>query len=768
MDAIQQAFSHKERNSDAMRSFGFRLRNQFSVNKAYRRPKELEWLQSLRQYKGLYDPEVKIEENNSKVYPKITRSKVNIVLSRLHEMLFPETDKNWEIEPTPEPKIAKETVRQIALSLVQADPQSGTVIKMPTPQDLLLAIKKHAKDTCEAMSSEIDDQLTEMDYPEETKKVLRSGLMYGTGVMKGPMIAKRTKRRWKPTKAGDDYEEQVDDEEVPDMQFTRLWDWYPDMSVTEMEHITGSFERHVMNKHDLRMLAKRSGFYSEMISQYLNDHPDGDYVPLNWEVDLQVIEVEAGSNKAGVAQVATGETDLDSRSTNRQLGKRYEVLEFWGYVDGHDLEACGWAVPDVELEYAANVWLLGNVPIASFLYPGALDQYKVFYYEKDETSIFGEGLARVMRHSQIAIAAAARMVLDNAACVAGPQVEVNWSLMTPDTDFQSFYSRKLWFREGKGIDAQYPALRIYNIDSHVAELLQIVEAFKAFADEETTLPTWLIGQMVSNETAQAASGRQSTITISIKDVVKNFDAYTEKVIKDIYAWNMDFNPRTDIKGDYKCKARGVSSLVMKEIRMQALAQLSTTLTPEERDYIPTRDFLAEKFKAHDLRTRLLTEDEVQKLRDARQQSEAVKLSLEMQRAEIAYKKSQTMGQLTKAKGHNVEANVAAGAAPEGQEVTDPRLTEAEIALENTKVQGEAEKIRREKESHDLEMAQKTEAHNLEMAAKQSQTAHDIANKDKMTAVKVESAKEMTKAGVQAKKTAAKMKPAAKKPAKTAK
>lgn len=759
---IEEAFSKKERNSTAMISFGFRLHNQFAVNKAYRRPKELEWLESLRQYKGLYDPEVKLDPLNSKVYPKITRSKINIVLSRLHEMLFPETDRNWEIVPTPEPQMAKETVREIARSLIKTDPTTGEVVKAPSVQELLAAIQKYSKERCERMSSVIDDQLTEMDYSGETKKVLRSGLMYGTGIMKGPLVAYRMKRRWSPTDDGKDYVENTENEEVPKLEAVRIWDWYPDMSVTEMDQISGSFERHIMNKHDVRGLRKRKGFYADMIEDYLRQHPDGDYTPLNWEVDLQVIEIEAGSGKQGSTQTSSGETD--TQSTNRQLGKRYEVLEFWGYVDGTDLEACGIDCPDVTLEYAANIWLLGDHPVAAFLFPGALDQYKVFYYEKDETSLFGEGLARVMRHSQIAIAAASRMVLDNAACVAGPQVEVNWSLMTPDTDINSFYSRKIWYREGKGVDAQYPALRVYNIDSHVDELLKIVDAFKQFADEETTLPTWLAGQLVSNETAQAASGRQATITISIKDVVKNFDAFTEGILRDMYAWNMDFNPRDDIKGDFKCKARGVSSLVMKEVRTQALAQLSTTLTPEEKDYIPTRDLLIEKFQAHDLKTKLLTEEEVAELRKGRQESAQVQLAMELQKAEIAYKKSQTMAQLTKAKGHNVEANIAAGAPPEGQEVTDPRLTEAEIALENTKVKGEEAKIARADEAHALEMQHKDEAHSVKIATETTKAAHDIKNQDKMTEQKVKSAEELAKAGAEAKKIAAKKKPAPAKPA----
>lgn len=1045
MDALQNAFSKKERNSEAMQSFGFRLRNQFFQNKSYRRAKELEWLESLRQYKGLWDPGVKIEENASRVYPKITRSKVNIVLSRLHELLFPELDKNWELGPTPEPKVSKEIVTKIVTALIESDPQTGEQ-KLPSIEDLRLAIKDYAKATSERMSSVIDDQLTEMDYPEETKKVLRSGLMYGTGIMKGPLVGKRTKRRWVPAKTGTDYEEFTDEEDVPDLQFTRIWDWYPDMSVTDIEQSEGSFERHIMNKHDLRKLMKRDDFYPEMIEQFLKDYPDGNYTPENWETELQTIEIEAGSGKGevGFSTVAGSSSDRNAAS-NRQMGRKYEVLEFWGYIDGNDLSACGLDIPDVTLEYAGNIWLLGDRPIKALLFPTALDQYKVFYYEKDETSIFGEGLAKIMRHSQLSIAASARMVLDNAACVtgdtevyrnqsshdpfskrpaiitlkelwetkhkhnsglrrmkirsvdeptgeifynrvvdvfnngmkdvfecktlhgyhikatddhrfmrddgewqefrefclgdmiavngrvdallkiciecgaelskegalrcrscaskienspwnrkqaeeaatstdasfssarqrwacqkdkkdvcercgakmdagvkldvhhkdgnpynnepenkltlchpchmwlhnrhdyfgqpfqhryvdydeivsieyigeeevfdlqleapnhnfiangfvahncvAGPQVEVNWSLMTEDTDLSSFYPRKIWYREGKGIDAQYPALRVYNIDSHVDELLKIIDAFKQFGDEETTLPTWMIGQMVNNETAQATSGRMATITVSIKDVVKNFDAFTEKVMRDLYAWNMEFNPRQDIKGDYQCKARGVSSLVMKEVRMQALNQLATTLTDQERDYIPTRELLSERFKAHDIAINLLTEEEVQKIHDARDQSIQNKLQIEMLQSEIAKNKAQSMSLLTKSKKTNVEAIKDAQAPPEGVEQTDPRLIEGDVALKQTDVVAKEAEIRRKEEQHSLNMQHQQEKHGVQIATDTTKAAQKMAIEGKQAEHGMEMKTQMTKAGVMAKKIAAKKKPAPAKPAKTTK
>lgn len=731
MDIIQEVFTGTKKNIEKLTSFGFRLRSQYSMNKIHRRAKELEWLESLRQYKRLYDPEVVIEANNSKVYPGITRSKINIVLSRLHEMLFPEMDKNYELDITPDPVVEKEVVLSIAKSLVQEDPETGTY-KVPTEDELRAGIKQYAKAACEKMGVVIDDQLTEMDYPEETKKVLRSGLMYGTGIMKGPMVGKRTKRIWKPVEGvSGEYEENVKDEDVPEFHSIWVWNWYPDMSVTEYDRAEGSFERHIMTKHDVRTLAKRPDFDADMIKEYLTDHPNGNYVPENWEVDLQVIEIEAGSGKSTsqrITTTVTGGTDDIQRSTNRQMGKKYEVLEFWGYVDGSDLEACGVQVDDVTLEYGANVWLLGDKPIKADLFEGALDQYKLFYYEKDETSLFGEGLARVMRHSQLSISAGARMALDNASCVAGPQLEVNWSLMTPGTDVNSFYPRKIWYREGRGIDAQYPALRVYNIDSHIDELLKIIEAFKQFGDEETTLPTWMIGQMSNNETAQATSGRLATITLSIKDIVKNFDAFTEKNIRSLYNWNMEFNPRKDIKGDYTCKARGVSSLVMKEIRMQALAQLTTTMTDEEREYIPTREFLQEKLKAHDLNINLLSEEEVAAKRDAQSQSEQNQLMLAQLQAEVGYKKAQTMAQLSKAKKVNIDGIVAAQTPPEIPQGGDPRLTEEQIALQQTERGGKEAEIRRQEEAHALELKHKQEKHEHELATGTAKTLSDISLK----------------------------------------
>ena len=165
MDAIQKAFKEaKTRTTEenqTMNEFGMRLHAQFDTNVSLRRPKEMEWLESLRQYKGLYDPSVKLDPLNSKVYPKLTRSKVNIVLSRLHEMLFPEIERNWMISVRKEPRISKEVVKALAAAMVATDEQGNQVV--PSINDLRLAIKAYADTTCQNMADQIDDQFLEME-----------------------------------------------------------------------------------------------------------------------------------------------------------------------------------------------------------------------------------------------------------------------------------------------------------------------------------------------------------------------------------------------------------------------------------------------------------------------------------------------------------------------------------------------------------------------------------------------------------------------------
>ena len=55
--------------------------------------------------------------------------------------------------------------------------------------------------------------------------------------------------------------------------------------------------------------------------------------------------------------------------------------------------------------------------------PGQRYPYHIYYLEQDETNIFGEGYATLLREDQIMLNTALRMMLDNAAKTSGPIYE---------------------------------------------------------------------------------------------------------------------------------------------------------------------------------------------------------------------------------------------------------------------------------------------------------------------------------------------------------
>ena len=145
-------------------------------------------------------------------------------------------------------------------------------------------------------------------------------------------------------------------------------------------------------------------------------------------------------------------------------------------------------------------------------------------------------------------------------------------------------------------------MRTITLDSHIAEYLAIIKQFMDFADLETAFPTYMLiePQKVGSETAQGASLRFGSTNITVKDIARNIDSFQASVITQMYAWNMEFSDDESIKGDYSVEARGLSSLVAKEVRMNALTELNRNMTADDAAWIKRDKMLQERFKVSDL------------------------------------------------------------------------------------------------------------------------------------------------------------------------
>ena len=673
-------------------SLGLKLRGKFKENETLREPKEKEWLEDLRMINGVYDPEVlsKIGAIRSKAYPKVARSKTISVEARLHEITDPDIGKPWGIAPSPESTISEEAMQRIVDEMVMIESAEWRQQKMqndqavatgqqppfpdlspeppvPDNEKIQEAFNQYAKEACKKMEVEIDDQLIDTKYTEKKKKVLRSGLHLGTGVIKGPLVIYKEVKKWRWNQNERRYVLDVKKVPRPYLDYVRIWDWYPDATVTEIDQCEGFFERHTMTKHEVRKLAKRSDFKADVINKYLTANPDGDCVFKSWEQELQNISSTEGEQKKG---------------------RKYEVLEYWGYADGRDLAECGVDVPEDRLneELQVNVWLLGSEPIKAVLNqtPKEEQPYHPFYFEKDETNIFGKGLPRVMRDSQINVCAATRMMLDNSSLCAGPQAELNVDLLDPEQDLENIHQFKIWLREGRNNEATAPAVRFFNVESHIQEYQAIIKQFLDFADLETAFPTYMLIEPAKsgNETAQGASIRSGSVNITVKDVAKNFDDFNSGVLEGMYAWNMEFNEDESIKGDYAVVAKGLSSLIAKEVRAMVLQQ-SEPIAEKYKAWVKEDEYLKELWKAMDMSTDILrTQEEHDLWVKDNSNPEMMQKQLDMLQAQIDEMNSKALKNTAMAKKQNVSAIKEANApqeAPVAPSGPSPEETEAKVA-----------------------------------------------------------------------------------------
>lgn len=607
-----------EFNKEALEKLGVAMKSKFDLAAADRVVLEQQWLKNLRQYRKKYDPEIEdlIPKERSKVYPGDTYVKIVTFVAKMMEMMFPATEHNFSINATPYPNIAQKDLQNILDGLrvqkqqmlmqqmqeqAQQNPEAAQQQMQqmqqmqdpkafePTSAEIEDAVKKFADERAENMMTECLDQLAEIDHPDLSKRALSSGAKYGIGVTKGPMVKYVETREWLQGEDGT-FTAEKKQKPRPYYEHVKVWDIFPDLAAKHWNDQEFMFERIVFARNQLTALAKREDMIAKNIKDYLRSNQEGNYKCRAYETQLNVLNLTANLNKR------------DSR--------KYEVIRYFGYLTGHELQQLGMNITekDLYIDILSDVWVLENVVIKAELAAFGdkpSDMYHAFIHMDDEDSgLTGIGLPEILRDTQMSRCAVRRMIMDNGASVAGPIWEVNEELLARGKEVAAIHSFQTIYRQGTGPDAQVPAVRQLNTESHLTELLSVEQELKKDIDIESNLPSWTVGNAQPLGEAFRTSQNMSQMTgganIITKDNVRSFDNYTKSLIESQVKWNMEFNDKEEIKGDYEVQPRGTISLVAKEVRGAALDQLATTLTQEERQYIDLRGLLIDRFAARDL------------------------------------------------------------------------------------------------------------------------------------------------------------------------
>ena len=679
-----------------LKLLGQKLNDLFSQYRSDRVIVEQRWLRNQRQYLGVYDPEVEasLEKNMSRAYPRITRVKCLSFLSRIMNLMFPGNEKNWSLQASPSPSLSKVDVKQAVAEAQQRDSKDG---QQPPPIDIpyvMAAVQRFADKQAAELEVLIDDQLQELggdqtyDFVQLNRRVLQSGIMYGPGLLRGPYMKTSKQAEWS---IGADGEPSVEIKTIykPMYEFLSVWDFYPDMSAKTLDTMDGYFTRSVMSRHQVRNLAKRPDFFGDVIKDYLKGiGQKGNFRAQNFETELRSMGVKVNVNE------------------QKTETTKYEVLVWHGAVSGDMLALCGVDVPRDKLadDMDAEVWMIDGTVIKVALNPWVelgmdVKTLHGFIFDEDDTSPVGAGLPNVMRDSQMAVCAMARMYLDNASVICGPNLEVNTALMRPDQDLSGAAPHKTWYRDDDGPSSQWPAVRNIEIEGHLQELMQGIKLFMDFADTETFVNPANGGDMAKMpsepmRTAAGASMLKGDAALPFKDVVRNFDSFTQSVIESLVAFNKQYRPDVAEDGDFNVIARGATSLIAKEVRGMQIDMLATTMTPEEKVRVDMDKFTKARFAVRDLTDMLLPPDEVQRAlaAQAQQQEQMQQQAQELAAAQLqeimsTVFKNMAQGQKNAANADATKVKAALEVLEQGLATTIAQMTGDPNAIGSQAAQG---------------------------------------------------------------------------------
>ena len=588
-----------------LQSLGARLKGLFTEYKDARRETEDEWIEDLRQFSGQYDPEIlaRLSEasgSRSKVFVGLSRTKVMAAYSRLVDLLFQSGDAFFGVQPTPRPKINPMKRAEMQQMLIQNIVQMGQGQPEEVIRQVLAENEERIRQglqeqeerlsvmASEEMQKDIEDQLIEENTEQKMKEAILEACIFGSGAIKSGTVKidkVQSYQRVEDEMGRSQYVMAMEEEARPEIESVSIFDLYPDPYCTSLADCSGMFRRHVLTRRQFRELADLPSFDSEIILATVKDRRNGNHEEEDHERTRREI--------AGVVDHG------DSR--------RFELLEYWGCIDGYDLQEVGVEFPegsDLSQDFDANVWIVSGKVIKAALNPvkGYRIPYNIFPYERTPHQFWGVGVPRMMRDSQQTMNAATRIWLDNMALSSGPMVEVNTDLLAAGEDPTDLHPWRVFLRSGG--DGSMPAVRYYQPVANANGLNQIIEIFRRFADETTSLPSYTHGEQTKslNKTATGISMLMGAANVALKSTIKNIDDFLIRpMIESMFHFNMEFGTNERAKGDLKVVARGSTALVQKEVQSQRLLQfLSLVSNPLDSQLIDRGKLLRDIAQSMDI------------------------------------------------------------------------------------------------------------------------------------------------------------------------
>ena len=548
---LEDLESEQNKAHAALAELGGILEKKFREFSNRRHLKELEWINAILQHSGRpysYSTTKKEfifgnKDFESKPVVNITRQKVNLAVARMRDIQFPlGGDHNFRILPHHEV--------ETQLAIASEDPQQQAAAQ---------SVKAGEYERARHMEDTIVNQLVRSQYGNKARESMRDWVLLGTGIMKGPIVDVDRRKLYEMVQTSDG--EYVADlqyllDEFPNSYRVDPKYFFPDPDTLIPDDLCEAIEVHPLTRSKLIELKHNPAFIRRKLEEAVEDEPEG---------------------IAGIGNL----NELAFLTTDADLKNRYMVKEYHGPIPKQfllDLDIISEdEFDDPLIEHYGEVWFVKGVVIRISLSPiegYSRIPYHLVPWETDDGSIFGHGMAWMMRDAQRVAKSGWQMLLDNAGLSSGPQMVIHREMIQPADGSWEIAPHKLWFLTEYGQNVQ-DAFQFFNVPNNQQQIASVVEMAMNFGDLESESP--MIMQNLVPQANNTASGQAMMLTIgnvTQRDKSQMWDDYvTRPLIEGYYHWNMQYNPDPEIKGNFEIELAGATEAIDAQMKAQEVERI---------------------------------------------------------------------------------------------------------------------------------------------------------------------------------------------------
>jgi len=587
------------------------VQEKFDEAREYRRDHEQHWVEAYDAYRGKYPSKIsKANElaNERGIFVNQTRRKINSAKIKVNTLLFEDGKVPFSITPSRKPRFYPPDI--------QAAPDRPDLL-----EDAILERSKQ-------MEFKIRDIFDRTNYNEQVQHAIHEMCLYGTGCTKGISLEYKNFPVYSAVQTADDQlavESFLEAELMPTVKYVSIWNIFPSPEAISAEDADYVIQRSFLSKIQLRRLAKnQEGFVPGALDKIIED-----------EIGLSHGYDDSEHPKK-----------FDETSGTKL--KKFEVLEFWGRLDGKDL-APHLPIESEDIPDAMSVVItvIGDVVVKIAENP--FDDTLPFHFcnwQKNPESIWGDGIYYAIRDAQAILNFSYAMMVEGKSLSAAPLTVIDPNAFEPGTDTEQIYPGKQFrVKPGASVRDSFSSVQIPDVTNG---LLSIIQQLEREADLDSGQTSIGYGDMspAQTKTATGMSILNSNANRQTADVVRSVSSMITKNVQAVYRWLMVDSMDASIKGDYEAISTGYEQYVAKEVHNTQLINFLQVIGqfPEIKSYLKNEAFTRPLLRAFNMEPDKVVKTEEEVTQEMQSQTQAQQQQMEQQ-AQAAQQAAQQQAQM---------------------------------------------------------------------------------------------------------------------------